>query len=175
MESQSAAAQIFLSLGTNLGRRRRNLRNAIRLSSDFMTIHAVSPLCKTKPWGVANQPDFLNLCLRATTSLAPLPLLEALKQVEATLGRQQAIRWGPRLIDLDILFYDDLVLNTDRLTIPHPRLTDRAFVLAPLADIAPTLTHPQSGLSITALLNAVDASDVVRLEKSLFEDDNDEF
>lgn len=103
-----------------------------------LEIISVSPVYETAPWGNLNQPHFLNLCLAANSQLSPLDLLAAVKRLEVDLGRQPAEMWGPRLIDIDLLTYDELLFESDSLTLPHPRLAERAFVLAPLADIAPT-------------------------------------
>ncbi len=147
---------IYLSLGTNLGDRLRNLQKAISSLSLVMSVTAVSPIYQSEPWGVTDQPPFLNLCLKATTSLNPQTLLHYLKNLETELGRQKTIKWGSRLIDIDILFYDDTIVDTNNLTIPHPRITERAFVLVPLADIAPDLIHPIANKNIAELKTAVD-------------------
>ncbi|RME42663.1 MAG: 2-amino-4-hydroxy-6-hydroxymethyldihydropteridine diphosphokinase [Caldilineae bacterium] len=158
---------IFLGLGTNLGDRRANLQRAVRALTALTRIRAISPLYQTAPWGVTNQPDFLNLCLSATTTLPPRALLAELKRLERTLGRQPGLRWGPRLIDIDILFYGAQIVTEAGLTIPHPRLAERAFVLAPLADIAPNWQHPQTGLTVAQMLAQVDTSGVHRLDTPL--------
>ena len=164
---------ILLGLGTNLGDRRANLQRAVRALTALTRIRAISPVYQTAPWGLTDQPDFLNLCLFATTTLPPHSLLAELKQLERTLGRQPGRRWGPRLIDVDILFYGAQTINEAGLTIPHPRLAERAFVLAPLADIAPDWPHPQTGLTVAQMLAAVDTSGVHRLdEKILFSIDD---
>lgn len=152
--------QVWLGLGTNMGQREENLERALLALPAIGTITAVSPVYETKPWGVMEQPNFLNLCAAAITNLAPRPLLTTLKIIERELGREPGLQWGPRLIDLDILFYDDLVYHDDHLTIPHPLLTERAFVLVPLADIAPTLIHPVTSQSVAELLRQVDTSSV---------------
>ena len=154
---------IYLSLGTNLGQRQHNLLRTIAGLEEEMVITAVSPIYQTPPWGFTDQPDFLNLCLAATTSLTPDDLLHFIKKLEKRLGREQAVRWGPRLIDIDILFYDDLVSRSEELTIPHPQVARRAFVLVPLADIAPDLVHPQTGQTVRQMVTAVDTSGVVAL------------
>ena len=153
--------QVWLSLGTNMGQREENLERALLALRAIGTVTAVSPIYETKPWGVLEQPNFLNLCAAATTNLAPRPLLTTLKIIERELGREPGLQWGPRLIDLDILFYDDLVYHDDHLTIPHPLLTERAFVLVPLADIAPQLIHPVTNQGLADLLRGVDASTVL--------------
>jgi 2-amino-4-hydroxy-6-hydroxymethyldihydropteridine diphosphokinase len=149
---------IYLSLGTNLGDRRANLVQAIRRLPAGLNIVAISPVYETPPWGVLAQPAFLNLCLRAETKLTPRALLTFLKKLETEIGRVTAQRWGPRLIDIDILFYDDLIYEDEVLTIPHPSLTERAFVLGPLRDIAPELRHPLTGRSVTEMAAALDLS-----------------
>ena len=150
------ANNIFLALGTNTGNRLANLRTAIRSLSPQMVVQAESRIYETEPWGYADQPAFLNMTLRAETDLTPLELLTHLKFLEKKLGRLPSFQNGPRLIDMDILFYDDLTLETPTLTIPHPRLHERAFVLVPLMDIAPMLVHPLLGRSVVALVETVD-------------------
>jgi 2-amino-4-hydroxy-6-hydroxymethyldihydropteridine diphosphokinase len=142
---------VLLALGSNLGDRAANLRRALAALRPALSVAAVSPCYETEPAYVLNQPRFYNLACRATTSLAPLDLLRFLKNLETELGRQPGARYGPRLIDLDLLFYDDLVLDSPELTLPHPRLHERAFVLVPLADIAPDFVHPTLGLTTSAL------------------------
>lgn len=150
----------YLALGTNLGDRLANLHAASAALAPEMRVVAASPVYETEPWGYADQPCFLNMALRVETELAPLDLLRCLKETEARLGRIPNFRNGPRLIDLDILFYDNLVLETADLVIPHPRLPERAFVLVPLAEIAPDLIHPVLGLSVAQLVARVDRQGV---------------
>jgi 2-amino-4-hydroxy-6-hydroxymethyldihydropteridine diphosphokinase len=148
-------AVIYLALGTNLGDRLANLQAAQGRLSPQVQATAASPVYETAPWGYADQPAFLNMALKAETGLPPQELLRYLKAIEAELGRRPTFRYGPRVIDLDILFYADLVLNIPELTLPHPRLPERAFVLAPLADLAPELRHPVLGLTVRELLAQV--------------------
>lgn len=142
----------YVALGSNLGDRAHNLHAALRAMRSFATVAETSFLYETPPAYVPDQPPFLNAACRITTQLAPHDLLAALKQIEQTLGRKQTVRFGPRIIDLDILFYEDLHLESESLTIPHPRLAERSFVLTPLLDLAPDLVHPLLGQPIRALL-----------------------
>jgi 2-amino-4-hydroxy-6-hydroxymethyldihydropteridine diphosphokinase len=155
---------VYLALGSNLGDRRHNLEAAIAALPPAVRVLERSPLYETAPWGVTDQPDFLNMVLKGETRLAPAALLARLKRIETDLGRLPTIRYGPRLIDLDILFYDSLVLSTPELTIPHPRLHERAFVLVPLADLAANLVHPVLGKPIRDLLAGIDLTGVKRYE-----------
>ena len=155
-------ALIYLSLGSNLDDRYAALQAALAAFPPAVTVLAESPIYETPPWGVTGQPAFLNMVVRAETHLAPLALLAFLKRLETQLGRLPSIRYGPRKIDLDILFYDELVLDTPELFLPHPRLSERAFVLVPLADLAPGLVHPVLGRPIRDLLATVDTKGIIR-------------
>lgn len=159
--------QVFLSLGSNLGQRRRNLEQAIAGLADCLLITAVSPVYETEPWGVVEQPSFLNACLSGQTDSPLSELLSFVKNVEKEMGRAQAAKWGPRLIDIDILLVDDLVYQANGLTIPHPFMHERAFVLAPLADIAARVRHPLLGQMVGEMLTAVDTTTVKRLPEPL--------
>ena len=151
---------IYLALGTNLGDRSANLRAAIKALSSEINVIAESKIYETPPWGYENQPAFLNMAVKCETNLEPESLLKRLKRLEVRLGREQSFHWGPRLIDIDILFYDDLILNAEPLTLPHPRLHERAFVLVPLADIAPDFIHPVLKKTIKELLASMDIDDI---------------
>jgi 2-amino-4-hydroxy-6-hydroxymethyldihydropteridine diphosphokinase len=143
---------IYIALGSNIGDRLENLKQAVASLSPQMDVKAKSHIYETLPWGYEDQPKFLNQVLKAQTYLEPEPLLKHIKRLEVALGRQVSFRNGPRLIDIDILFYDDLVLNTPILTLPHPRLHERGFVLLPLMDIAPDLVHPVTKKSVREML-----------------------
>ena len=157
----------YLALGTNLGDRPHNLCRAILSLSPSVRVLAESALYETPPWGVTDQPAFLNMVIKAETDLPPAALLERLRKLERDMGRQPTVRYGPRLIDLDILFYDDKVIETPTLTIPHPRLHERSFVLVPLADLAPGLVHPLTGSTVREMLKQVDSKGVIRMTDPL--------
>jgi len=139
---------VYLALGSNLGDRLANLKQAIAALTPQMEVKAKSQVYETPPWGYEDQPRFLNQAIKAKTYLDPEPLLKHLKRLELALGRKESFPNGPRLIDIDILFYDDRVLSTPSLIIPHPRLHERGFVLLPLMDIDPDLVHPVNKTSV---------------------------
>ena len=151
---------VYIALGTNLADRRANLQAAMDALPPTVKVLQASSLYQTAPWGLADQPAFLNMVLRGETRLSPAQLLNFLKRLEVKLGRLPSVRWGPRLIDMDILFYDDRVIHTPRLAIPHPRLHERGFVLVPLADIAPDFVHPVLKKTIRDLMASVDREGV---------------
>lgn len=155
-------ATIYLSLGSNLGDRAANLRAAVSGLAGTLAIDSLSSVYETAPMYVTDQPPFLNMAAKAAGVLAPQDLLRLVKALEVRIGRQASRRYGPRLIDIDILFYDDVVLETPQLQLPHPRLAERAFVLCPLAEIAPGLIHPGLGASVDRLLAALDDVSSVR-------------
>lgn len=133
---------VYLGIGSNIGRRARNLAlAAMRLQlTPGIEIQRLSPVYETAPWGLQDQPAFLNMVLAAHTWLSPLELLDTVKTLEVGLGRVASEHWGPRAIDIDILVYGGRRLDTETLTIPHPRIPERQFVLVPLADIGPQVT-----------------------------------
>ncbi len=144
---------VYIGLGSNLGNREDNCRNAMNhLTESGIKILKRSSLLETEPWGVLDQPKFINMAVQAETDLGPEQLLLLLKRIEQKMGRTPSARWGPRAIDMDILLYDDHTINTPDLEIPHPRLHERDFVLRPLAEIAPDLIHPVLKKSIRELL-----------------------
>jgi 2-amino-4-hydroxy-6-hydroxymethyldihydropteridine diphosphokinase len=144
---------VYLGLGTNQGDRLANLQAARLALAPSVRLLQASPVYETEPWGFLDQPAFLNQALKAETGLPPLDLLAYLKELELHLGRQPNFRYGPRLIDIDILLYDDLALSLPGLEIPHPRLAERSFVLVPLVDLAPDLRYPGNGHTLEELLD----------------------
>lgn len=133
----------YIALGSNLGDKEKNLRRALLLlTQQGMEVVRVSSFLSTEPYGVTDQPQFLNAVACVRTSLAPLALLDVLLATELAMGRVRLRHWGERNIDLDLLLYEDVVLDTPRLRLPHPDMQNRDFVLLPLAEIAPELKHP---------------------------------
>ncbi|MCK5578314.1 MAG: 2-amino-4-hydroxy-6-hydroxymethyldihydropteridine diphosphokinase, partial [Planctomycetes bacterium] len=134
----------YVGLGSNLKDKTSNLKQAIKNINDLPAVRVTrqSRFYRTAPEGLTDQPDFLNAALEVKTSLTPRSLLKALLKLERKMGRVRTKRWGPRLIDLDLLFYDNVIMSLKKLVLPHPRLTQRRFVLRPLTEIAPRLKHP---------------------------------
>lgn len=147
-------ALIALGLGSNLGNRLNNLREAIFYLKNFLKINALSCVYETEPWGVKDQPYFLNACavFEADKNLSPFKLLSDIKNIERKIGREKNIRWGARKIDIDILFIENMILHSEKLKIPHENLHNRIFVLAPLSDIAPDWVHPVLKMTARELL-----------------------
>jgi len=143
---------VYFALGSNIDDRLANLKQAVASLPPQMEVKAKSHIYEAPPWGYTDQTMFLNMVLMANTYLDPEPLLKHLKRLEIALGRKASFRNGPRLIDIDILFYDELVLDTPTLIIPHPRLHERGFVLMPLMDIAPDLVHPVKKKSVREMV-----------------------
>lgn len=137
--------EVYLSLGSNLGDRKAQLQEAVRLLQTNPSISNIkmSSIYETAPVGYLNQGAFLNLVIRLETSLSPLELLDICQEIEQALHRERLVRWGPRTVDLDVLLYGQEQLATERLTIPHPRMYERAFVLVPLQELMPSLILPE--------------------------------
>ncbi|WP_404933006.1 2-amino-4-hydroxy-6-hydroxymethyldihydropteridine diphosphokinase [Nitratireductor sp. L15S-10] len=156
---------VYLGLGGNVGDPRRAMQMVLSTldARDDTEVRLVSSLYRTPPWGKLDQPDFLNAVAWVRTSLAPHPLLEQCLTIERVLKRVRQERWGPRPIDVDVLFYGDRVVDDAGLTIPHPRMAERAFVLAPLAEIAPALEI--GGRSVRTLLETLDQSGMERITR----------
>lgn len=149
---------VYIALGSNLGNRAVHLQTALQQMRAYVTIETTSFLYETPPAYVTDQPKFLNAVCKVSTPLTPYELLAAIEETMRVMGRVRTLRYGPRIIDLDILFYDDLQIDTPDLTLPHPRLPERDFVLEPLCDITPDLRHPLLGLTMSELLSALRAA-----------------
>ena len=149
------AVTVFLGLGTNVGDRAANLEQALRRIDAVARVEAVSSIYETEPVGYREQPDFWNIAARCTTELPAQQLMAELLQIELAMGRQRTFKNAPRLIDIDILLYDDVIMSDRDLELPHPRMHERAFVLRPLVEIAPGIEHPRSGVRYAELLARV--------------------
>ena len=161
----AAPVRALVGLGSNVGDRRASLARAVGLlrGAPNVQVVALSALYETPPWGYTDQAPFLNAVVAVDTTLGPRQLLVALKSFEARIGRRRTFRWGPRVIDLDILVYDDLALDRAGLRLPHPAIADRAFVLVPLADLYPSYRAPD-GRALPDLLSALDLGGIRRVE-----------
>lgn len=157
-ENSSPVPEVYIGLGSNLNDRQGKIRQAIKEMEEFIDVLAVSSFYETEPEEEKDQPLFINACLKGRTKLSPRQLFLKLKEIEVKLGRRPTYPKGPRVIDLDILFYDDLVLEEPDLIIPHPRIAYRTFVLLPLAEIAPNFRHPVLGKTIEELLRDLNSS-----------------
>lgn len=143
----------YIGIGSNLGDREENCRKAISLMSENgIAVKKQSSMYETEPWGVKDQPKFINMAIEIETSKNPEDLLGILKNIERQMGRTESVKWGQRIIDLDILLYDDLLVETPHLEIPHPFMHEREFVLKPLCEIAPDIKHPVVGKTIEEML-----------------------
>ena len=156
---------VFLSLGTNLGNRLENLKQVLESLKEFCQVVASSSVYETDPWGFIDQPIFYNQVVRIETILEPLPLLQEIKKIELEMGRIPTFQYGPRLIDIDILLYDRLMMNSPELEIPHPQMKSRAFVLTPLVEIAPDLVIPGEEVDIETLNRIAGSSGVRKVEE----------
>ena len=155
---------VYLALGSNMGNRESNLRAAIlSFSTAGITVLRESPVYETEPVGFADQRWFLNMVVESETTLFPMQLLTRIGKIERALGRVRTVPNGPRTIDIDILLYANAVVRTPRLEIPHPRMHERRFVLAPLADLAPALRHPVLRQTVRQLLDAAPAAKIRRI------------
>jgi 2-amino-4-hydroxy-6-hydroxymethyldihydropteridine diphosphokinase len=159
----SGRSKVYLSLGGNLGDPAKSIGAALRMldAADGISVVAVSSLYRTPPWGKTDQPDFLNAAAELSTPLAPRALLDACLEAERRLKRVREERWGPRLIDIDILTFGGRTVHEAGLEVPHPRMTERAFVLAPLAEIAPGFVI--AGHTVAERLAAIDAAGIEKL------------
>jgi 2-amino-4-hydroxy-6-hydroxymethyldihydropteridine diphosphokinase len=158
---------VYIALGANLGDRLANLKRSLELMPPKVEVEAVSPVYESSPQPPAPPPSYLNAACRVRTLLTPRDLLSHLKAIEVRMGREPAPRWHPRLIDLDIVLYDDQVVDEPDLVIPHPQLIQRNFVLQPLLDLDPTLRHPATGELLADVLRRVGGEGLQRLAEAL--------
>ena len=168
------AARVYLGIGSNLGKREENIRGALSIldDTDGITVRKISSCYETEPVGpVTGQDDFYNVAAEIETTLSPGQVLAHINLVEQHLGRLRGERWGPRTIDIDILLWEDMVVDEDELTIPHPEMVRRAFVLTPLAEIAPEVIHPTAQRSIAELASQLDDEHRVRRLEVKLKDD----
>jgi 2-amino-4-hydroxy-6-hydroxymethyldihydropteridine diphosphokinase len=154
---------VYIGLGSNLGDRVANLRDAVHRLGAIIRIERVSRLYVAAPLGYVRDDAYINAALHGTTTMTPIDLLGMLQQIEIAMGRRPGVQFGPRPIDLDMLFFDSIQTETYKLTIPHPRLAERAFVLKPLADIAPDMMHPVLYYTISQLLEDTEDAEQVKL------------
>ena len=143
---------VWFSLGSNEGDRMDMLSQAMEMLADIFEITAESPVYETEPWGITVQPKFLNMCAAVRSELTAGEVLEKINEIEAMLGRLRKTKWGQRTIDIDIIFYDDEIISSERLTIPHEYMHERAFVLVPLNDIVADKIHPVKKETVNELL-----------------------
>ncbi len=148
--------EVYISLGSNIGDRKKMLEEATEKIEAFCRVIKKSEMMETKPWGKTNQDDFLNAVVLLETKLEPVYLLRQLQKIERELGRKRVEKWGPRTIDLDILYFDDIIMDTEELTLPHPFIENRDFVLKPLSQIAPHKVNPVNGLSTIKMLSRLE-------------------
>ena len=172
--SMSSNKNIYILLGGNQGNTEAIFQKAIMmLQSDVGTINKISSLYKTAAWGKTDQPDFINQVLEMSSKLSPESLLQNTQQIEKLLGRERLEHWGPRIIDIDILYYGTTIVNTEHLTIPHPRIPERRFVLEPLVEVCSSFIHPILGISQTELL--AQCTDKLMVEKIMNTKENNTY
>jgi len=157
------ASTVYIGLGSNLGDRTANLREAANRLRAIVTIEKASQLYVAAPLGYVRHDAYINAALHGKTTMTPMDLLGMLQSIEVAMGRKPGVQFGPRPIDLDLLFYDSIQMETYKLTIPHPRAAERAFVLKPLADIAPDLMHPVLYYTVSQLLADTENAEQVRV------------
>ena len=162
-------ALAYIAIGSNLGDRKKHLIDAINLLHSFGSVEAIAPLYETGAYGMTDQPPFLNSALLFKTNQTPEELLVTLKEIEKKVGRKKRVRWGPREVDLDIIFYDHRILNSAELFIPHPDFQNRRFVLKPLNDLDPDFICPSHEKSIAKLLtNCRDLTNIKLVERNWY-------
>lgn len=159
--------KVYIGLGSNVGNKIDNLAGAILFIQDIGAVHIsqVSSLYQTAPWGKTDQEDFINQVIAIETELLPLDLLHKLQDIEIKLGRQRDVRWGPRIIDIDVLLYGREIINLEELKVPHPYLMQRLFVLIPLREIAPELEFPDGSKIMEVLNRLTDSAELSDIRK----------
>lgn len=159
------SAEVGLALGSNLGEKAFNIVEAVRRLRDADAVQelTLSSLYRTAPWGYVDQDWFVNACVVGRTALSPSALLDACKRIEREMGREATVRWGPRLIDIDVLYIEGVAMHTPQLTLPHAEMLNRAFVLVPLAELRPRLVV--RGVAIESALGRLDTADMVSIER----------
>ena len=160
-ESEVLSSAVFIGIGANIGSVHENFAKALKSIRKCTRVVAVSSLYESNPVGPQDQPKFTNAVIKVETELAPFELLDRLKEIEREIGRKKTKRWGPRVIDLDIIFYGDLVISTDSLVIPHPRAHERRFVLEPLLEIEPTAWHPAKNMAVKDICSKLGDSQTI--------------
>lgn len=161
---------VYLGLGANVGDKKKNIQRAIDSLSKKLADVRVAPIYETKPWGYTKQGNFLNTVVCGITSLSPIELLHFVKAIEKEIGRIKRFRFGPREIDIDILFYDDLIVDEPDLKIPHPTIPERDFVLKPLMDLAPDFIHPIFKKTVKEIYGELpeDSYTIIRIREKAF-------
>ena len=156
--------EAFIGIGSNLGEKVQNCNDALAYISDFSKVTSMSSLYESEPAGYTEQPKFVNAVVKIETGLSPHDLLNSLKLIEKRMGRERTFRWGPRIIDLDILFYDDLIIESENLVIPHEELQKRRFVLEPILEIDSDLIHPKYKISVKEILNnLIGSAEIIKI------------
>jgi len=161
--------QVYLSLGSNIGLKEENIKRALKLLDDDKNVRVVhtSSFYETKPWGYINQPDFYNCVSQINTNYEPAGLLRLIQTIETKMGRKRDKKWGPRIIDIDIILFENIILNTEDLTIPHPWMEKRAFVLLPLMELNKEIVHPISKRGIAELVEAVGGEELKKIRRAV--------
>ena len=160
-EPEASPSAVFIGVGGNIGPVRENFIRALRSIEKYAHVAAVSSLYESEPVGPQDQPKFTNAVVKVETELSPFELLKRLKAIEKEIGRKKTRRWGPRVIDLDIIFYGNLVITTDSLVIPHPRAHERRFVLEPLLEIEPAAWHPVKNMAVRDICSGLGGSQAI--------------
>jgi len=160
---------VYLSLGSNIDDREKNIINAIKLLGKILTIKKVSSIYETEPVGFKEQKYFYNLVLKVFTDLTPFELLQSVEQIENKLGKKIKRRWGPRSIDIDILYYGNEIIESEELTVPHPLINERRFVLVPMSEIAEEFVCPKTNLKVSDILkNCKNEESVIKIKNNTF-------